>query len=66
MRLLLVLAGALTLSAPAFASETVTYTYDAHGRVIKVVHSGSVNNGVTTDYTYDDAGNRIEKKTTGA
>tara|TARA_R110000868_G_scaffold162329_12_gene393484 strand:+ start:3058 stop:3258 length:201 start_codon:yes stop_codon:yes gene_type:complete len=66
MRFLLVLAGALALTAPAFAAETVTYTYDAHGRVIKVVHSGSVNNGVTTDYIYDDAGNRIKKETTGA
>lgn len=50
----------------ANASETVTYTYDAQGRVVKVVRSGTVNNGETVDYQHDDADNRTEKKTTGA
>ncbi len=29
---------------PAFATETITYTYDALGRVVTVVHTGTVNN----------------------
>ena len=66
MRIVLALAGVLSFSLPAFGSETVTYTYDAQGRVTKVVHSGSVNNGVTSDYEYDDADNRTRKKKTGA
>ena len=68
---------ALTLLAPAFAllvataahaTETITYTYDAKGRLVKVVHSSTVanNNGVTVDYTHDKADNRTNVKTTGA
>ena len=37
----------------AYAAETITYTYDAKGRLVKVERSGSVNNGVKTDYTHD-------------
>ena len=50
----------------AAATETTTYTYDAKGRLIKVVHSGTVNNGVTVDYTHDDADNRTNVTVTGA
>ncbi|WP_296615754.1 hypothetical protein [Sphingomonas sp.] len=50
----------------ARASETITYTYDAKGRLIKVVHAGTVNNGVTAQYTHDHADNRTNVKTTGA
>ena len=53
-------------STAAFASETTTYTYDAKGRLVKVVKSGSVNNGVTTDYTHDKADNRTNVKITGS
>tara|TARA_B100000508_G_scaffold60333_1_gene47218 strand:- start:256141 stop:256341 length:201 start_codon:yes stop_codon:yes gene_type:complete len=66
MRAALLLAGVMAFSAPAFASETVTYTYDAQGRLVKVEHSGGPNDGVTTDYEYDDADNRTRKKKTGA
>ncbi len=45
-------------AAVAFASETVTYTYDARGRLIKVERSGSVNNGVKAEYKYDKGDNR--------
>lgn len=50
----------------ARATETITYVYDARGRVVTVVHSGTVNNGVTTTYTVDKNGNRTNVTTTGA
>jgi hypothetical protein len=65
MRALSYTAGLILLAAPAMAAETVTYTYDAQGRLVKVAHSGSVNNNVTTDYEHDKADNRTRKKTTG-
>lgn len=48
----------------ASAAETVTYTYDARGRLIKVVHSGTVNNNNQACYKIDKAGNRTNVKTT--
>ena len=63
----LIVAGTLIVGAgAASASETVTYTYDARGRLIKVVHSGTVNNNVTAEYTHDHADNRVNVKITGA
>ena len=56
----------LTVAAHSGASETITYKYDAKGRLIKVVHTGSVNNNVTTDYTHDKANNRKTVVRTGA
>jgi YD repeat-containing protein len=56
----------LATASSALAAETVTYSYDAKGRLTKVVHSGSVNSGVTTDYSHDNADNRANVKTTGA
>lgn len=50
--------------APAQASETITYTYDARGRLIQVSHSGTVNNGKSTTYTFDTVHNRTAKTTT--
>ncbi|HEY8605473.1 RHS repeat domain-containing protein [Tsuneonella suprasediminis] len=58
--------GVLAVATPAYATETVTYTYDARGRLVKVVRSGTVNNGVQTEYTHDKADNRTKVKTTGA
>jgi hypothetical protein len=55
---------ALALLTGAFAAETVTYTYDARGRLIKVVHSGTVNNNNQVCYKLDKAGNRINVKAT--
>ena len=54
------------LPSVAGASETITHSYDARGRLKQVAHSGSVNNGVTTTYGYDKANNRTNKTTTGA
>lgn len=57
---------ALGLANAAHAAETITYSYDSKGRLIKVVHSGAVNNGVQTVYTHDKADNRKNVTTTGA
>jgi hypothetical protein len=53
------------LPASGFAAETITYTYDAQGRLIEVDHSGTVNAGIQTTYTHDDADNRSNVTTTG-
>jgi hypothetical protein len=68
MRFLPALALILATAIPglARAAETITYTYDAKGRLVKVVRTGSVNNGVNTDYSHDKADNRKSVKTTGA
>jgi YD repeat-containing protein len=53
-----VIAAVLVLASATQAAETITYSYDAKGRLIKVVRTGSVNNGVQTVYTHDKANNR--------
>jgi YD repeat-containing protein len=50
------------LGSAAFAAETITYTYDAKGRLIKVVHTGTVNNNNQICYKLDKAGNRTRVK----
>lgn len=55
----------LALAGFAGATETITYSYDAKGRLILVSHSGSVNNNVSANYTYDPADNRKNVKVTG-
>jgi YD repeat-containing protein len=52
------------LGSTVSAGETVTYTYDARGRLIKVVHTGTVNNNNQVCYKLDKAGNRINVKST--
>ena len=68
MRLKQFLLGACALgaAAPAVATETITYSYDARGRLIQVARTGTVNNGVTTSYQFDKADNRTAKTTTGS
>jgi YD repeat-containing protein len=56
----------LLLGAAAYAAETITYSYDARGRVVQVNHAGTVNNNVVTNYSYDKANNRTNKTTTGS
>jgi hypothetical protein len=46
----------------AHAAETITYKYDAKGRVVEVKRSGTVNNNVQANYTYDKADNRTNVK----
>jgi hypothetical protein len=67
-RLAILLAGAAVAAVPALAiaAETIAYGYDARGRLVKVERSGSVNNNVVTNYSYDKADNRTAKTTTGS
>jgi hypothetical protein len=66
MRAFVAFAILLGLGAAAHAAETITYKYDARGRLKQVVRSGTVNNGVSTTYTNDKADNRTNKTTTGS
>lgn len=66
MRAFVTLILILLLGAAAYAAETIAYTYDAQGRLVKVARSGTVNNNVVTNYTYDKADNRTNKTTTGS
>jgi YD repeat-containing protein len=52
----MVLAG--TAATVSWASETINYTYDARGRLVKAERSGTVNNNVKAEYKYDRAENR--------
>ncbi len=62
----LVVIGALIAAAGiASASETITYTYDAKGRLVLVQHSGTVNNNVVANYSFDAADNRKTLNVTG-
>lgn len=63
---LLIIGGLIAAAGVASATETVTYSYDAKGRLILVQHSGTVNNNVIANYTYDAADNRKNLKVTGA
>jgi YD repeat-containing protein len=54
------------IATSANATETVTYTYDALGRLVTTAHSGSVNSGLQAGYTYDAADNRTNVVVTGA
>jgi len=67
-RLALILTAVAIAAIPvlAIATETITYTYDNQGRVVRVSRSGTVNNGVVTNYSYDKADNRSNKTTTGS
>lgn len=64
MRLIFGTIALLSLLLPEItkAAETTTYTYDAKGRVTKVVRTGTVNNGVTYEYKFDKADNRTKVK----
>jgi hypothetical protein len=47
-------------------AEVISYSYDARGRLIRVGRVGTINNNVTTQYTYDKANNRKTVVTTGS
>jgi hypothetical protein len=67
-RTAILLAGAATALVPALAiaAETIAYRYDARGRLVRVERSGTVNNNVMTNYSFDKADNRLVKTTTGS
>jgi len=64
-RKILFAGAALLTFAPTLAQETITYQYDARGRLIAVSHSGAVNNGLSANYTYDKADNRTNVTVAG-
>jgi hypothetical protein len=55
---ILLISAIAAAAAGAVASETISYTYDARGRLVKVQRSGGVNNNVNANYSYDKADNR--------
>ena len=57
-KVLIALSIAALTAVAAGASETINYSYDSRGRLVQVKHSGSVNNNLTANYTYDKADNR--------
>jgi hypothetical protein len=58
--------GMVASATAAYAAETITYKYDAKGRLIEVKRTGTVNNNVTTTYSHDKADNRKNVTTTGS
>lgn len=59
-----VLVAVTALATAALAAETITYVYDAKGRLIEVKRAGTVNDKVKTVYTYDRVHNRTRVVTT--
>lgn len=62
----LALLTASLVAGGAVAAETATYQYDANGRLVMVVRSGTINNGAVTTYQHDTADNRVRATVTGA
>jgi YD repeat-containing protein len=60
------IAAAVGIAAAASATETVNYTYDSRGRLVKVVRNGTNVNNVTANYTYDKADNRTNVTVTNS
>ena len=55
----------MLVTAPSIAQETVTYTYDALGRLITSSTSGGPNNGTQAGTSFDPASNRTNYTVTG-
>jgi YD repeat-containing protein len=60
------LAAFIVVPSVAVAAETISYAYDARGRLVKVVRTGTVNNNVQTVYAHDKANNRKTVVVTGS
>jgi hypothetical protein len=56
--LLCAVASTVGIGSSVQAAETITYTYDVHGRLIQVGHAGTVNTGRQSTYTFDATDNR--------
>ncbi len=50
--------GAMMTTSAALAQETITYSYDAQGRLIGSTTTNGPNNGTQVSYTLDKADNR--------
>ena len=57
---------AAALDGGGQASETITYKYDALGRLVETKSTGDVNHNVTMGTSYDPAGNRTNYNVTGS
>lgn len=66
MRRLMLAFALVGMAGSATATETITYTYDAKGRLVKVVRTGTVNNNVTVEYAHDKADNRTRVTVTNS
>lgn len=53
-------------SVSSLAPKVTRYTYDARGRITKVMRTGGGSSSVQTQYTYDKANNRRAVITTGS
>lgn len=63
----LVAAGTMLMAAAiAVANETITYTYDVQGRLVRVLHNGSVNDDLSVNYAFDNADSRVDLNVTGS
>jgi YD repeat-containing protein len=56
----------VSIPGPSLADETVTYSYDALGRLIRTVRAGGPASGVDAQIQYDPAGNRAKLTVSGA
>lgn len=56
----------IVLAGPSHAAETVTYSYDALGRLVSSSVSGGPSSGVNTAISYDPADNRTNYQVTGS
>jgi YD repeat-containing protein len=65
IRILLALGGLVAAGAAA-AAETLSYRYDARGRLVRVERSGGPKSGAVTNYSYDKANNRTNRTVSGA
>ena len=59
-------AAAALLPSPAGAAETISYAYDARGRLVEVKRAVNSATPVVTTYQFDKADNRTAKVTTGS
>ena len=55
----------MLFASAAHAGDSVSYAYDAKGRLVKVVHTGTVNNSIQTICSHDKADNRSNVNATG-
>lgn len=59
-------AACMWVSGAAIAGQTVTYTYDALGRLSQSQVQSGPETGATRTFSYDGAGNRTQYSVTGA